>query len=498
MKHLFILLVSFHLTSISTLNAQNCFPISSQKPKWHIRIEQLGMLGSSFKRDTLSFLKDTSFCGKTYHHAVIQDKSNIQKHHFVRADADKVYYKKSNNCAEKEVIIYDFSLKVGDSFSVEGLEYKNFSFKIVAKDSVFQKGEWRRRLKTTYQAFGSLTYDMTWVEGVGSNEHPLYNTVRLLSYVVDGQKFYSDCFFENQNLSHSFSGNCPSTLIDTTVFPMLKDKPSWNVLATNGTWQIIQQYTDLITYDKDTMLCGKVFSRVKFEDNGKLRIVYVRTEGQRVFYFNETPCQGGAYEELMYDYGMNSTSDTEIIKFPFENKEYLFSPIKIDTVMLFGKNRKRLFMRYDSFNSSKDYYDTWIEGIGSLKHPFFTHLNIPPDGYTYEILCMHSHAKQQYQHSKYKSCWVSSVATNNSPTENIAIDVFPNPFQNELTINLLDNNDLTYHLEIYNLLGQTVYSTTLSNSLTFDTSFLPKGTYFLSIFNQNEKKKLVKKIWKVE
>lgn len=497
MKHFFLFTFLFYKLCLSQSLAQKCFPVAQNNPEWHITIEQFGFMGNTYYKDTLSYLADTSICGQTYHHLILRNKPSAKPDHYLRSDADKVYYRKNTNCAENEVIIYDFSLNVDDSLNVKGIY--NFKFKIVKKDSIYLNNQWKRRLQTNYQAFGNKTYEMDWVEGVGSSEHPLYNVVPLLSYEVDGKKFYTDCFFESKSLIHSFSGSCPSTLIDTTVFPMFKDKGSWNVLASNGAFQMNKQVTDYIFYDKDTAICGKIYSRIQFKNGSSTREVFVRTEGKKVFYYNQTPCEDDLYENVMYNFEMNDATDSELIIFPFDNKEYYFSPIKVDSILLFGRNRKRLSLKYESNDKPGIYfYDTWIEGIGSLKHPFYTHAVIFQDGDTYETLCSHSHSKQQYQNSKYKTCWVSSVATDESKLNNIAVDIFPIPFQNQLTINVLENEVLTYDLDIFNLLGQKIFSTTINQSITIDTTFMPQGTFIIHLTNKNGRRSLVKKVLKVD
>jgi type IX secretion system substrate protein len=71
---------------------------------------------------------------------------------------------------------------------------------------------------------------------------------------------------------------------------------------------------------------------------------------------------------------------------------------------------------------------------------------------------------------------------------NISLNVFPNPSNSEFTFKIESNleivNPQLLELDIYNSIGQNVYSfSKLSgiNSYTFDLSHLPSNTYFVSI-----------------
>lgn len=78
--------------------------------------------------------------------------------------------------------------------------------------------------------------------------------------------------------------------------------------------------------------------------------------------------------------------------------------------------------------------------------------------------------------------------------ENVAIngiDIFPNPFNNQLTISLVDNTINT--IAVYNILGQNVYTSTTPSvkKAIIDTSKFSSGIYVVSI-NGVLNKKVVK------
>ena len=86
------------------------------------------------------------------------------------------------------------------------------------------------------------------------------------------------------------------------------------------------------------------------------------------------------------------------------------------------------------------------------------------------------------------------VSVKESLEKNTALSVYPNPFVNELTVNYkLQNNNAT--LTIFNLIGESIYTTTLSeNSTQLSLTNFDKGIYFIKIIDGENSltKKIVK------
>jgi hypothetical protein len=70
-----------------------------------------------------------------------------------------------------------------------------------------------------------------------------------------------------------------------------------------------------------------------------------------------------------------------------------------------------------------------------------------------------------------------------SPTSDAAIQVYPNPFTNEVNINLPIQNTSTAQLELLDMAGRAVWKQTIvgSNSITIPGSELPQGMYFCRV-----------------
>jgi hypothetical protein len=79
---------------------------------------------------------------------------------------------------------------------------------------------------------------------------------------------------------------------------------------------------------------------------------------------------------------------------------------------------------------------------------------------------------------------------NENSKRDLAIQVFPNPFNSELVIDISEPSQIT----LTNALGEIVRSVDASDSIKIDTQDLPKAIYVLSVKSQNGLKtiKLIK------
>lgn len=69
-------------------------------------------------------------------------------------------------------------------------------------------------------------------------------------------------------------------------------------------------------------------------------------------------------------------------------------------------------------------------------------------------------------------------------------ELFPNPSNNNVTIQINNQQGKTYLLEIYNILGQFLSNhTILNNTLTLDTQNLKEGVYLYKVYELNESNK---------
>jgi hypothetical protein len=395
-------------------------------------------------------------------------------------------------------------MKVGDTLDVKDIlgwsNVNKFKFKVFSVDTVLSRGKKLKRLKMKYAYFdqNNYKYSMDWVEGVGSNEHPFYPLVPLTSYEVDGAKFYSLCTYHHDSLIYGKNGysTCSTSLIDTSVFPLYKDAARWNVGLYSSFFPPHDIYeTNIVNYQNETTICSKTYSIIKIKGQINQVTAYIRREGRKVYYrLPGTDCSTS--DNLLYNFDMKK-GDSEYFVYPKDGKKYLYELNSIENINAFGKVRRKYVFQISNSNNQLIGYDTWIEGVGSLVHPFHTFIKLANDGYWFALLCSYSNQEQQYMNSNSKSCYITKVATKDVISSNIEIELSPNPFYNNLTINILEDNNETFKMELYNTIGQKIMQQNIAAQTTLDLAFLPQGTYFIRIQNKDKSSSIIKKIIKI-
>lgn len=155
--------------------AQYVFPSYSDSVKWNV----LECFWGSCSTDVYQYKYDTSYCAETY--SVIDFEFVIGKKwsFYIRSDSGTVYtrtnmYNNNNtNCSDSEQTIYDFNLNLYDTIF---LKLGIGSWVIVDSiDYVSINGANRKRLFINEYSKGVYYYyNTTWIQGLGSDIHPLY------------------------------------------------------------------------------------------------------------------------------------------------------------------------------------------------------------------------------------------------------------------------------------------------------------------------------------
>jgi virulence-associated protein VapD len=101
-------------------------------------------------------------------------------------------------------------------------------------------------------------------------------------------------------------------------------------------------------------------------------------------------------------------------------------------------------------------------------------------GWDYQTEAIELEKTGTYHYSEYKGIGTSAKQIND-----LSIRVFPNPFTNEIKLQLDKAGE--YQLKIRNSIGQVVYSTNINDATTsHNVSDLPGGLYILSVFSEGE------------
>lgn len=200
----------------------------------------------------------------------------------------------------------------------------------------------------------------------------------------------------------------------------------------------------------------------------------IREDNNKKIYFLDF--SNASPEFMLYDFSSTNVGDTLVHSyFPPCNQDNTVGIINsIDSVQtLDGLWRKRYWVTANTWQGFPT--DYVIEGIGLQ-----TDLMAGPC--TYEFLrtgfsCFHENNFLLYQQT---SCnyYYSHLGTFEI-TNNLNTSIFPNPSDGEFIIK--SEGFGSKNLEIYNILGENVYSTNINSQTSIINLMVPSGTYFLQL-----------------
>ncbi len=183
------LILYFAALSPIELTAQQPFPSSADLPRWSVEWFILGQPNGTV---VLQSPSTTSLCGHTYNTVSGTDTGNEV---LFRNEGQRTWLRNSTDCGEREYLLYDFTLNVGDStyvgWQMEGPTLDTTLAIVQSIDVVAYEGVLRRRFSVIIDrcpdTFGpSLFTEDVWIEGVGSMGHPFYSTICLCDFCETG------------------------------------------------------------------------------------------------------------------------------------------------------------------------------------------------------------------------------------------------------------------------------------------------------------------------
>jgi len=162
------------------------FPLYSDNPVWYIEDHQNQVI------QRITYEKDTFMCGYNYSKLNKMEYWTGQQKYFlkgfVRKENKKVFFRYSENCEDKEYLMYDFSLLPGDTVycGYDLIDSENpyldyidtTKFWVESIDSVtyFEKKYKRLNMKfISFPRYPSTPMQMVWTETLGFyHGHPFY------------------------------------------------------------------------------------------------------------------------------------------------------------------------------------------------------------------------------------------------------------------------------------------------------------------------------------
>lgn len=212
-KRIFLLLLTI-VGAGSGVRSQNVFPSYSDNATWHV----LHCFWADCETHVKTFQGEMDLCGYQYSFRTFPSNDVV----YFRSDSLRAYFRLTQNCADKEYLLYDFSMEIGDTVYV-GLELwsswqpDTAAFKLASIDTITQFGVSRRRFNMLHGfpevGITELYRHMAWIEGVGSDQDPFYPLLCLwdgceswyttLCYDSAGTQLYQDAFY----------GACDTTIV---------------------------------------------------------------------------------------------------------------------------------------------------------------------------------------------------------------------------------------------------------------------------------------------
>ena len=280
--------------------------------------------------------------------------------------------------------------------------------------------------------------------------------------------------------------------------PFPTENVNWNVFYA-GTCEEAPPDTVLIRYTihGDTTINEIHYSKLCIETGDTINstikaIGGLREDDKKIYYIGQTIIGGGFDDEyLLYDF-TKKIGDT--IKHD-SNGGFYSVILEIDSVLIGDSYRKRYQVDNHWFYQNPDYI---IEGIGSVKNGLLGHISdIPTCGTHYwEHVCFRENGIIKYLSPTFNDCFPSNLITEIKQIDyESKIDLYPNPFLNEIQIeNKLNNRDLLFKLIDIN--GNTLIAKKISgDKISIDLS-INSGIYNALIIDKNGKilfsKKMIK------
>jgi hypothetical protein len=165
-------------------------------------------------------------------------------------------------------------------------------------------------------------------------------------------------------------------------------------------------------------------------------------------------------------------------------------------------NTNRAEYAYNNDNTLQSYTNSYVNPDWYVynRYVYDYNANLVPTQISYQLMDNVNNVWLGYQ-KIHNLTWGEFVGNNDETTPGIALglSVYPNPFQNDITINLRSKDNSTFDAGIYNIKGQLVkqFTNQRSQSLTWDGKdqahkSVSNGIYLIKV-NQNGKS-ITKKI----
>lgn len=242
----------------------------------------------------------------------------------------------------------------------------------------------------------------------------------------------------------------------------------------------------------DTIIDLQPYHKIYQNDSTSIPFYgYLREYNKRIYFFI-TPT-GCSHEVLLYDFNLNIGDSIKLsCELCDTTLPNYMTVTSIDSVLLTDmKYRKRL-----NFNNVVG-ISSWVEGIGSMGGLLYPYYSCSACECFTESVCFKQNDTTLYinPYNNTVSCFNYINSINEFKNKEDLITISPNPATSEIEVT--SNQSSVNGIEIYNMLGEKVYCSPITDyrsPFTVNVSSFPVGMYFVEIFTKKgrEVKKFIK------
>jgi hypothetical protein len=260
-------------------------------------------------------------------------------------------------------------------------------------------------------------------------------------------------------------------------------------VSTYKQWNVLLQSfggvtTEIFKIQGDSVVDGTAYSKiwVSMDSLVSLQFMGLLREADNIVYY----MQPNFTEGVLYNFNLQVGETALVRNFFCYEYDIPVTVIALDTVEYFGVERRQWLLQNEEF------YETWVEGIGSLSGPLYTMFEACIVCPMWELLCYHENDILLYQKPFATTCYGTSVGIE-EPTAVNPVIISPNPVKrgDNLTIKTPGTSG---QINICNSSGMLVHSFLYSDNpvFTITTEGMASGLYFVTTTTPTNKRSAVK------
>lgn len=244
-------------------------------------------------------------------------------------------------------------------------------------------------------------------------------------------------------------------------FPLPDSGAVWTSakIDTNGIY--VQNIKFLIS--SDTVIQGKIYKKVYYSSDSiinfpKMNYFGCLREDSNHRWFSIMKNEKTVMS--LYDFSLKVGDSVETYIYqPGPGYGSRLKVLSIDSILIGTEYRKRINLK--TLFLYKDFYPSWVEGIGSLNQLFLPYVLLWT--YDYKLMCFEEDGVLKYHNSPNSNCYYVGINENLKSNYKNLIS-YPNPVKAGQIINIDNIKAGIYHLTIIDLYGRNKSETNITST----------------------------------